>query len=440
MINWLIGKIRDRKLGKEISDQADFYSRDWSPEDIRTWQLNQFNEQWRVICQEVPYFVQLVCDRNLPKKFESWKQFKDSVPVTDREMVQKHRNDLTNATRSPNFWRITGGSTAEPVQIPAWSSERKYERKNFWYARGWYDIKPSDKLFLIWGHSHIFGEGIRGWWNRSIREFKDHLLGYYRANAYDLSDEALKQVGQKLLHVQPKYVIGYSNALDQFARANKHLSRQFHRLDLKAVIATAEAFPRSDSSEYIESILGAPVAMEYGTVETGPIAYQGIDGDFRIFWRDYKVEGKSTDLLGGAYEIYITSLYPRCFPLVRYRIGDLVIENPNSTDFNQKFSTLIGRCNDYIELPDGKRIHSESITHAIKDINKIASYQVKQSKNKIIMYYVSKTEKPLNFNTRKKIRKRLSNVNPHLEKIKIVLTRNLDKTPAGKTKRIVRDR
>jgi phenylacetate-coenzyme A ligase PaaK-like adenylate-forming protein len=436
----VIGALRAYRLRPLVRDQEEFYSRNWMAEEIRTWQLEQFNEQWQSIRQNVPYFARLSREQDLPPQFESWIHIQDALPVIDRETVQQHGEALASTTRSPDFQRITGGSTAEPIQIPAWSSERRYERQNFWYARRWYDISPADRLFLIWGHSHIFGEGFRGWWNKVKRQIKDRLLGYYRANAYDLSDDALRRAGRELIQTRPDYVLGYSSALDQLAQVNEDRRNEFRRLDLKAVIATAESFPRPDSEELIGDVFGAPVAMEYGTVETGPIAYQAPNGDFQVFWRHYKIEGKQTEPLDGAYEIYVTSLYPRCFPLVRYRVGDMVRQNPNASDFDQTLSSIIGRCNDYIELSGGRCIHSETFTHVIKEIENIQAYQVRQKEDgEVKMCYVNGEEGQLGAQEEEKIRRRLSRIDPELGRIKISAVNELDQTPAGKTKRIVRE-
>jgi phenylacetate-coenzyme A ligase PaaK-like adenylate-forming protein len=362
------------------------------------------------------------------------------MPVIDRETIQNHRSALASTKKSEDFQRVTGGSTAEPVQIPAWSSERKYEQRDFWYARNWYDVTPADRLFLLWGHSHIFGEGLSGWWNRVKRRLKDRLLGYHRANAYDLSDDALRRAGNELLRTPPDYLLGYSKALDQFAQVNKDRKDEFHRLDLKVVIATAEAFPRSDSSEVIENVFGAPVAMEYGAVETGPMAYQTPDGDFQIFWRHYKIEGEKTNLLDGAYEIYVTSLYPRCFPLVRYRIGDMVPENPNADTFDQMLPSIIGRCNDYIVLPDGQRIHSVALIHAVQDVDGIQALQIHQKdEEEITVYYESESGGPLSDQRIDIMREGLSRLDARMRDVEIQVVSSLEQSPAGKQKRVVRE-
>mgnify|MGYP002762658763 CR=1 FL=1 len=436
----VIGKLRAHRLRPLIHNQKQFYDRDWSPAEIRAWQLDQFNEQWQIIQQNVPYFARLARERSLPERFDSWMQFREELPVVNRDTVQEHGDALANTTSSPDFRRVTGGSTGEPVQIPAWSSEQKYEQRDYWYARDWYGITPADRLFLLWGHSHAFGEGIAGWWKKRKRQLKDWLLGYHRFSAYDMSQEALKAAGEALVEMEPDYVLGYSTALDKWARATQNRRRDYHALNLKAVIATAESYPRADSPGVIEETFGAPVVMEYGTVETGPIAYQAPQEDFQIFWRDYKIEGEKTDLADGAYEIFVTSLYPRCFPLIRYRIGDLVRENPSSPRFDQTLSSILGRCNDYIELEGGRRIHSEAITHAVKDIPAVRAYQVHQRVDgSITMYYVGENQEGLEERAREMITQRFAEVDPELQKIELERVSALEQTPAGKQKRVVRE-
>ncbi|MCS4054639.1 hypothetical protein [Salinibacter ruber] len=436
----LIRRWRARRLQPEIEEQQAFYAQDWSPDDIRAWQLAKFNEQWESIRRNVPYYSRLAAERDLPVQFDSWEQFRHRMPVIDRETVQSHRLELASTEKAPDFQRVTGGSTAEPVRIPAWSSERKYERRDFWYARGWYDITPADRLFLLWGHSHIFGDGLSGWWGKTKRKLKDAMLGYHRVDAYDLSDEALWQAGTSLLQTDPDYLLGYSKALDQFARVNAERKAEFQTLDLKAAIATAESFPQPNSPQVIEDVFGAPVAMEYGAVETGPMAYQRPDGDFQIFWRHYKIEGEKTNLLDGAYEIYITSLYPRCFPLVRYRIGDMVPENPNAAAFDQTLPSIIGRSNDYITLPNGRRIHSVALIHAVQEVEGIQALQIHQkSEDDITVYYQSSGEGSLADPKIDAMREGLSRLDLSLKKVGIQSVSSLEQTPAGKQKRVVRE-
>ncbi|MEE9169846.1 MAG: hypothetical protein V3U73_08760, partial [bacterium] len=226
-----------------IEDQESFYSNNWSSHEISRWQLGQFNSQWDVIRCDIPYYANLANHQRLATKFNSWEEVKNLVPVTNRKTVQSFGRALSNVTKSPDFSRITGGSTAEPVQLPAWKSELNYGNKDLWYARSWFNVDPSDKLFLIWGHRHLLGFGAIGWFNKQLRSIKDNLAGYYRFSAYDLNDEQLRKAGDILLEFRPTYIISYAGALDRFCRVNENRASEFRDLHLKVAIATTESYP-----------------------------------------------------------------------------------------------------------------------------------------------------------------------------------------------------
>ena len=263
-MSYLMRKLRARGLQGAIGDQREFYARPRMPAEIRTWQLQQFNQIWPAISERIPFYAALVREKKMPPRFESWEQFRSAMPIIDRAAVQTDGANLIDRTRPSDFVRTTGGSTSQPIQIPSWRSELEYGNKDMWFARSWFDIEPSDKLFLIWGHSHQLGRGIRGKLNAFRREMKDALLGYRRVSAYDLSEPAMRRAGKALLKFRPAWVMAYSVALDQFARANIDLANEFRALKLKAAIATGESFPRSDSAKRIAELFCCRVAMEYG--------------------------------------------------------------------------------------------------------------------------------------------------------------------------------
>ena len=340
-----VEKLRSFRVRPLVDEQRLFYRKARSPLEIREWQLEQFNVQWASIRNQVPYFQRLHKDRRLPDRFADWSEFQTLIPTMDKRTLQHASGDLRNRTRADDFTRTTGGSTAQPVQVPSWNSELEFSTKDIWLGRSWFGVDPSDRLFLVWGHSHILGAGLRGRANSLKRRVKDRLLGYYRHSAYDLSEPGLRGAAEKLLEFQPAFLIGYSVALDRLVRINRDLQSRFEALQLKVAIGTGESFPRTDSAQLISEVLGVPVAMEYGSMETGPIAHQQTNGRYAVFWRHFFVEGQPSKVVDGAYEILITTLYPRCVPLVRYRLGDFISCDPNESAFGQEFDSVIGRCN-----------------------------------------------------------------------------------------------
>lgn len=425
-----------RRIESLVAEQREAYGSYPCADEIRAWQLDRFNERWRALLVQVPFYRSQ--GHTLPERFETWEQALALLPTIDRSCLQTLGDELTDRTRSPDAHRFTGGTTAQPVRVPVWRSEAVTARADAWYAREWYGVRPKDRLFLIWGHSHLLGTGLSGRVRRVLRAAKDKALGYSRYSAYELGDAALRRAGQALLDERPHWILSYATALDRFVRVNEDRRADFHRLGLKVAIATAEAFPRSDSRERIADVLGCPVAMEYGTVETGPLAHEHPEGGYRVFWRHWFFEGPPVADAGceGAREVVVTSLFPRCLPLVRYRVGDLVVSDESGVA--REFRHVVGRCNDAVELPDGRTIHSEAFTHAVRDLAQVRAFQVVQSADgAIFLDYVAPD--PLDAAATAILHRRLRLVHPDLVIVEVRRVPSLPTTIAGKRKPIRRE-
>lgn len=424
--------VRMRRLSRE---QEPHYAVPSSEEEVAAWQFERLNERWADITGNVEHFRLLKKERGLPDRFASWAEFQASIPFMDRKTVQEKSNRLLNTSRRPGYWGATGGSTFEPIRVPFWNSEARVAASDVWLGRSWLGVSPEDRLFLIWGHSHMLGRGLHGLRTRLVRNVKDVALGYLRWSAYDVSEDRLREAGKRLLEFRPRYVLGYSTALDRFARVNRELRPAFQELRLKVAIATGEGFPSADSRELIEDVLGCPVSMEYGSVETGPIAYEARRSGFLVFWRHHHLEYVPSER--GPGEVAVTSLYPRCLPLVRYRLGDLVSLIGTRTSVRLGFSAVVGRCNDTVALPDGAVIHSEAFTHVVRDCLEILDYQVLQlgDCNLRLQY---RAANDISQAREAEIRARLAKIHELLGGMGIERVPEIPTTVAGKTPRVRR--
>ncbi|MDD5350263.1 MAG: hypothetical protein PHQ12_08645 [Chthoniobacteraceae bacterium] len=396
-------------------------------------QLSRFNRCWEGIQRTVPFYARLVERRAAPRSFASWEDFAAALPVADRPFVYAHLPELADAARPAEGWRVTGGSSAEPVSLPAWRAETAETECNEWLGRSWYGIDPADASFRIWGHSHLLGTGARGWIHAREREVKDALLGIERVSAYDLADASLLRAFERLLVSPAAYMLGYSAALDRLARVVQAAGR-VSRARLKAVVATSESFPRADSHELIESVFRAPVVMEYGSVETGALAHTHPGGDLRVFWLSYFVEATEPAPCGG-YRVRVTSLYPRAFPLVRYDLGDALALDAPCLGV-RAFPEVLGRANAFLELGGGERIHSEAVSHAVKPVREVSGYQMVQEGERLTLFLT--TLAPLGEEAMDGIRDRLGKINPRLAAVEIRVVERLEQTRAGKTPLLLR--
>ena len=427
--------LRARRTSQRVAEQHDFYARGGDLSTTLAWQLERFNELWRALRAGVPFFRELSSRRLLPERFGSWEEFSALMPTMSRADVRDAGDALYDTRHPIGQWRSTGGSTGEPLRFPVWNSEPAVAADDLWYARAGFNLSPADKLFLIWGHSHLLGDGMTGWFNARRRELKDWMLGYHRHSAYRLADADLRAACRNLFRFRPAYVLGYAAALDRFGRVNADRRDDLRRLGLKTVIATAESFPRSDSRELLADLFGCPLVMEYGAVETGPIAHQRPDGVYQVFWRHYFMEAVPFAAVPGASQILVTSLYPRCLPLVRYQLGDL-LEMADDVPVSRGFRAVVGRANDLVRMPGGGVFHSEALTHAVKELP-LGAFQVRQHDEGIALRYTA--ARPLSESELADVRLRLGRIAEELTSIPIEHVAELELTPAGKTRRVWED-
>lgn len=433
----LVSRVRERSYRSEIRDCQELYRQELSESDRESTQLDLLNTIWERNLEFVPRLKAMWRAGELPARFSSLTEFTSVVQPMTRETLQNELDSATSAERPPDLRRMTGGSTAKPIQIPFWSSELVRGRPHGWTARSWYGLSPSSRLFHLWGHSHLLGTGATGWINARKRELYDRLLGYRRHSAYDLRPQAMRSAIRSLIEFRPDYILGYSVALDLMARESADFRSEIQELGLKVAIGTAESFPSDSSESLIRDAWACPVAMEYGAVETGIVAHTHPKGGYRVFWRSFLLEAEASS--EGPRKLRVTSLYPRSLPLVRYEIGDELMYS-RDTEKNavglDRFDRVVGRCNDYVELSNGRLIHSEAFSHAVRPVASIRGYQVYQDSINLSLRYTAGT--PLTERDRSGIRDRLGRIDPLLESIDFDEVDALEQTVAGKTRMVVR--
>lgn len=424
--------IREKMIRTSLNEQINFY-KNMDKNFIYSYQLSKFNQLWRNIQQNVPFYQDLVKKCELPKTINSLEDFL-KFPIIDRSYVKEHIEEFTNQTKKPDLWVTTGGSTGTPLKYPSWKTESRYYEPSIWFARNFYDIRRSDRMFRLWGHSHTLGTGLSKYKKMLAFKIGHPLIGFKRFSAYDLSDEKLIQAGEEIIKFKPNYIIGYSRALHLLAKANEGRKNEFHKLKLKAVIGAAEGFEKSEDANFISDVFGSPVALEYASMETKLLAHTHPEGGYRVIWRNNLVE--CVDEKGNPSQegrILVTTLYPRAFPLIRYELGDLISGANKNHGSVFSFDEIKGRDNDFLMLDEHTPIHSEGITHAIKFSDKIVAYQIRYTNEMKYTIYVKSNSK-ITERDIQEIRNRLYKVDKRLANLEIKQVNNLKQTIAGKTK------
>ena len=90
-------------------------------------QLFKIQEVWRDAVADVPYYKRLVAEERAPREIGTWEDF-FSIPELTREILQDCREEFVRRSGPPDLWRMTGGSTGNPVKFGVWTSEDEVVR------------------------------------------------------------------------------------------------------------------------------------------------------------------------------------------------------------------------------------------------------------------------------------------------------------------------
>ncbi|MGE3489583.1 MAG: hypothetical protein AB7N29_06195 [Vicinamibacterales bacterium] len=410
-----------------------------APTDWAARHLDGVRRSWADAVSDIPYYSWLVASGAAPSEIRTWDDLR-SIPPLTRQIIQRQPADFVRRSGPPASMITTAGSTGTPLRMGSNRAERELMRivkLAEWQALGY---QPGSRLFLIWGHAHLLGTGWAGRLNQVKRRMADAWLGYRRVDAYLLTPELCRAHAEALVGFRPVGVIGYSSALDLFARYTSAFRPRFRALGVRFVLATAEAPPRADTLERIEDLFDCPVVQEYGGAEFGQVAFKNGRSPFRVYSDLNYVECAQPEAdAPGAHPALLTSLYPRYLPLVRYRVGDTLV-GPERQGHGHvvQFNEVGGRVNDVILLGGGAAIHSVAIFHCIHQEESVYNIQMVLRDEGVEIRLVSSADDRGAMEAR--IRGRLAQVHSSLADARFTYVEDLLTSRAGKRRWFVDQR
>lgn len=344
---------------------------------------------WEESVRKEPFYRMWAERHRLPLTIDRVGELADFPRLTKDDLRANH--ELVFANSSSRKVYSTGGSTGTPVHYPRGRGEAKDRYAGAFVARSWHGIQPGDPYVHLWGASHQFGVGYRVALQQWKRVLLDKALGAVRLNAYDLSPEKLSENASRIWQCDPAFIAGYSSSVVRVARMARSQGLDAASLKrLKAVLVTAETISAADRDLLVE-VFRVPVINEYGSAETGAIAVSSGDTwPLRVLWDSVAVTAGESD------EINVTTLHPRAFPLINYRVGDraggLSVEQGSVL----QIQSIEGRGQDRLLMrrAGGGVIVAGAIlpTHVLKGISAISSVQV-NCENEHCSLYVTADER-----------------------------------------------
>jgi len=166
---------------------------------------------------------------------------------------------------------------------------------------------------------------------------------------------------EKLRNYSPDYIDAYPSSL--YILADYAVRNGFDLKGITKGITTSAETVFSEQREVIETSFGVPVADQYGAAEMCIFVGQCPEGAYHLHTDFGVVELINDDGIpaedGEPGEVVCTGFINQVMPLIRYRIGDRAVFSNKTCACASPFrvlETLLGRIDDMILTPDGRRV------------------------------------------------------------------------------------
>jgi len=307
----------------------------------------------------------------------------DKIPILEKKNYQLNLESMLSKkyTLKDVYISNTSGSSGHPFT---------FAKDKESHAMTWAYIKLRyEELNLEFSDLEARFYGIPKDYKSYYREkIKDFIMRRKRFPVFDLSDKALYNFLKIFKKYKFKYVYGYTNSILIFSKYLIKNNVTFFELcpTVKKIIVTAEmCFP--ENRKIIENAFKLPVYNEYGSSETGYIAYEETIDNWVVSSENIFLENDSDS------NLLVTDLNNKAFPIIKYKIGDIaLVKNKKG---RQYLTGLNGRTNDNIILPSGKKSPGLTFYYISKflleELNIIKEFIIRQTSfNKFIFEIISK--------------------------------------------------
>ena len=370
-------------------------------------------------------------------EFKNWKD----LPIMHKKDFQKPLKERLSVgyTLKNVYVNKTSGSCGNPFIF----AKDKYSHALTWASNmarfGWHGIDFNSSY-----QARFYGIPLDFMGNTKER-FKDFLSNRYRFPIFDLSDNILEGFLKKFEIKKFDYINGYTSSIVLFAKflQQKNMVLKDICPTLKACVVTSEMLFEEDKM-LLNKQFGVPVINEYGASELDLIAFENSEEEWQVnsetLFMEILDDEDNVLPYGESGRVVITSLFNKAHPFIRYDIGDIGILDQKSTLKKPFLKKLIGRANDVVILPSGKKSPGLTFYYVTKSIieddSNVKEFVIKQTKiDTFEVEYVSETE--LNLTQIYKIE---SAISLYLEKgLTFVFIRKekLERSKSGKLKQFV---
>lgn len=252
-----------------------------------------------------PYYKRVFRERGfIPEMFSAVSDLSVLPEMDKATLIQEnsaiHCNELNEKSRLAE----TSGTSGEAL---AFYRNEKWDSANraaLMRSYDWYGVKPWEKNGYLWGYNISSSQSQKV-------ALLDAIQNRFRLFKY--TEAEIRRFCQDLNN--SSYISGYSSMIYEVAKCVNELN--LGPLPLKMVKGTSEMILDAYHPETINAF-GKKMVSEYGAAEAGLIAFECPDGGIHVNTENVILEQNESG------ELLVTNLLSFSFPIIRYRLGDMV--------------------------------------------------------------------------------------------------------------------
>jgi len=299
--------------------------------------------------------------------FKSIKDISDlkKVPHLTKNMVKQNGHLLKQKLLMHKGY--TSGTSGSPMVVYRDFSSILKENAYVWWYRMQCGLNPRDKKV-----------SIRGDLEKDQLYYYDKALNTLHFSSFNLNRDNFKIIWNKIIRFEPKAIIGYPSSLavlgNLFSEAGK-------KCNIPLCFTSSEGL-YDHQENIIQKTFNSVIFDWYGNSERTIALYRDNNKYYEPLL--YSVNLYKPDC------VLTTSLINKAFPLVNYKVED-VIKKSENYDYSKKsfiIDEINGRKEEYIVLNDGSRVGSAALSLIFKDVDIIISQIIQVSPQKLIFNIV----------------------------------------------------
>ncbi len=253
------------------------------------------------------------------------------LPVVTREHIREHGKALYIGLPWPKAVGRTSGSSGTPLTVYRDYRSTVQEGAHLWAQRAMFGFHPGMKVV-----------SLRGSLDRRIMHRYDRFANCLHLSSFNLREAHTDWYYQQIRQFAPYAILAYPSSVEILANLfqAKGLS-----VSVPYIFTSSEQVYEHQRAK-VEAVFNTRIVDWYGNAERSIALEQRPDSHYHTLPL-YSVNEYQAD------HVLTTGLTSSAFPLIRYRVDDVIIPY---MDRAHQIQAIQGRHDDVLRLPDGTRV------------------------------------------------------------------------------------